>query len=174
MPDHQPCDVDHHGHPVIREKDVSYLDFPVRDSGPRVSRPLRDHMVMLGPAHFQNKDVQFRIDSNQRRLTEFWFTKRLKDGRVIKRNWLCYSPKMNSIYCFCCLLFSEAPHNQKSSFETADGFAKWKKFGEKLCGHKESRFHRESLCTWKEFERRLSLHKTVDAGLTCNPKRKMG
>jgi hypothetical protein len=163
LPNREPLNDE--GHLVLQEKDVAYLIFPTSDGEPRVSRSIRDQMVMLGSAHFQNKDANFKSDSNQRRLTEYWFTKRLKDGREIKRSWLCYSPKKNSVYCFCCLLFSEVPHNQKSAFETEAGFTKWKKLSEKLCAHEASRFHRESLCAWKELERRLVLHRTVDAAL---------
>lgn len=71
-----------------------------------------------------------------RRCTTAVFSRRAKNGELIKRSWLCYSPHTGRVYCYICKLLS--PGQQKLAGE---GYCKWKHVGEKLAQHERSKQH---------------------------------
>jgi Domain of unknown function (DUF4371)/hAT family C-terminal dimerisation region len=96
-----------------------------------INEELRAYWVARGPSDCQNKDVDFtqsgRIYPKKtgkltkiRCLTKSCFKRELRNGQLVDREWLIYSPSQGRVYCFACRLFS----NTDISFCTA-GFNDW-------------------------------------------------
>lgn len=45
--------------------------------------------------------------SNGRSFSEFFYTKNMKNGEKVKRDWLIYSKILDAVHCFCCRIFQE-------------------------------------------------------------------
>ncbi|XP_064106943.1 zinc finger MYM-type protein 5-like [Macrobrachium nipponense] len=78
-------------------------------------------------------------------------------GEKIKRTWLPYSKKKDSLYCFCCKLFS-----QKTFKLSRDGFNDWKNCSDSLKMHENSPEHTKNMGSWKELESRIEKGQTID------------
>ena len=151
---------------VIIHKDVGYINFSSLSGQPIINRAVREEMVKLGAAVFQNTNsnlpkVQFGIKAVSRGMTQNWFLKDLPNGNQVQRTWLIFSPLKEAAFCFCCLLFQCSPQNARSAFESRDGFTNWKKI-EKLKFHEDNVYHRKSFVEWKELELRLKKGKGID------------
>ena len=81
----------------------------------------------------------------------------LVNGEKIKRSWLMYSTKNDSLHCFCCKLFS------KKEFKlNKEGLTDWKNASSLLKTHENSQEHNTNMATWKELEVRLAKGLTID------------
>ena len=143
-------------------KDVGYINFSATGQA-FIGQLLKKAMVRQGYDCFQNADANFAKEefgskATVRGMTQNWFVKQLKNGVVVPRTWLMYSPRKEAAFCFCCLLFPSSPLNSRSSFELEAGFNRWKKI-DKLKNHEENSYHRQSsFVEWKEMERRMKMH----------------
>ncbi|XP_042209606.1 zinc finger MYM-type protein 1-like [Homarus americanus] len=63
------------------------------------------------------------------------FERRKRNGEVVKRSWLCFSPANGRVYCFFCKLMGVS----RSQF-TSDGFCDWK-HANRLVVHEQSKDH---------------------------------
>jgi len=79
------------------------------------------------------------------------------NGEKIKRSWVVYSKKKNSLYCFCCKLFS-----QKAYKLSSDGLDDWKNCSDILKNHENTPEHSRHMTSWKELETRLDKGQTID------------
>lgn len=107
----------------------------------------------------QNKDVSFAASerifkSNKRRLSKALFTRSMRNGEHVPRDWLVYSPSTGNGFCFHCLLFSESP----SSFSTT-GFSDWRHSTARVEEHEVSQSHRKAVMLW--------LARTQARGIDC-------
>ena len=73
------------------------------------------------------------------------------------RSWLVYSMKNNSLFCFCCKLFSKRLTNL-----TMSGMSNWKHASANLTAHEGSPEHLNSMKAWKELSVRLRSGETID------------
>ena len=118
---------------VLKFHDVGYLEFDEVTKLPKVPQSFRDELITLGPILFQHTDNLPSL-YGERSITSAWFKRRLANGEEVNRSWLLYSPINKAAYCFCCLLFKSSPSNSRASFESKNGFNKWRK-PEKLKFH---------------------------------------
>lgn len=65
------------------------------------------------------------------------------NGLICDREWLMYSIKQGSVYCFMCKLFSRRFHFPFVS----NGFDKWKNY-EKITQHENNTEHRIVVTMW--------------------------
>lgn len=96
----------------------------------------------------QNKDASFAASerifkSNKRRLSKALFTRSMRNGEHVPRDWLVYSPSTGNVFCFHCLLFGESP----SAFSTT-GFSDWRHSTARVEEHEVSKPHREAVMIW--------------------------
>ena len=98
---------------------------------------------------FQNRDPNF-FDSSARQypdkkryISNTIFESLLPNGEKLNRSWLMYSPKKGMVFCFMCKLFN---HSSTSTLIT--GFNHWKKGGEKIAQHENSKEHKKSMITY--------------------------
>ena len=68
------------------------------------------------------------------------FFRKMKNGELIKRSWLCFSPSTGKLYCFYCKLF----YSSDSSFSKA-GYSDWKNAYTRLGNHELSEIHCNSV-----------------------------
>lgn len=71
------------------------------------------------------------------------FTRTLRNGEKVPREWLVYSPSTGSVYCFFCKLFGEA-----TSAFSHSGFSDWKHSARRVEEHEAGHSHRNATLTW--------------------------
>ena len=59
-----------------------------------------------------------KTKGNARKLTKNWFYRDLRNGEKGLRTWMVYSPSKETLFCFCCRLFSTG----LSSLSADEGF----------------------------------------------------
>lgn len=86
--------------------------------------PVRTELVCRGP-YQTSPDFTFPKRDDGRSCHHNHFYRKLVNGEKIKRSWLVYSRKNNTLYCFCCKLFS-----QKNDHLIRSGLNDWKNCSE--------------------------------------------
>lgn len=75
-----------------------------------------------------------------RRCTIGMFERRNRNGEVVKRSWLCFSPADGRVYCFFCKLMAVS-----STQLTENGYCDWKHASSRLCEHEISKDHLDAV-----------------------------
>lgn len=96
-------------------------------------------------------------DNSNRRFTTKNYRYYMCNGESVERKWLVYSKTKNSVFCFCCKLFSTAT----MSF-TVNGYSNWHNISEALSSHGKSPNHLQSQKQWVELSIRLGSGSTID------------
>ncbi|XP_048870698.1 zinc finger MYM-type protein 1-like isoform X7 [Brienomyrus brachyistius] len=117
---------------------------------------VRTELVLRGPYQVP-PDFVFPKRDGARSCQHLYFFRTLKNCEKVKRNWLIYSYKNNSLFCFCCKLFST-----KTIHLVNGGLTDWKNATTLLNSHDRSPDHLRHLASWKEFELRLKAAEAVD------------
>lgn len=122
-----------------------------------LSEQLRTKIIRNGPVQ-----VQMTFPStNGRSFSSSYYSKKLANGEIVKRQWLIYSKKLDTVFCFCCLLFaSDSEHN---SFKT--GFNAWQHLTQTIKIHEQSKNHMNYFERWKENVNRLCSETTIELSL---------
>ena len=68
-----------------------------------------------------------------------YFSFKLKNGEIRKRDWLIYSPSTGKIFCFSCLLFQDSDDNFRS------GFNDWPHGLRSIHRHEQSKQHSDAV-----------------------------
>ena len=118
---------------------------------------IRTELVRRGPSKVPPDFVFQRNESDGRSCHHQYFKKTLVSGEKVARSWLIYSEKNNSLFCFCCKLFSKRTINLTSS-----GMANWKHASTLLTSHDNSPEHLNCMKAWKELGVRLKTGETID------------
>ncbi|XP_065667771.1 zinc finger MYM-type protein 1-like [Hydra vulgaris] len=103
----------------------------------------------------------FPKDSMEKKFSKNHYNRRLVNGDKVRRHWLQYSVSNNSVYCFCCKLFTSS--TTAASSLSSNGSHDWKSMSAILSGHEKSSEHLANFQSWKEFKLRLRNNKTFDA-----------
>jgi len=92
---------------------------------------------------FKQKSVRVQVstesDSSTRICTSHMFHRRSKNGEIVNRSWLCFSPSEGTVYCYVCKLMS-APSSQL----THGGYSDWRHASSRLAEHEQSKSHVEA------------------------------
>ncbi|XP_029466633.1 ATP-binding cassette sub-family A member 1-like [Rhinatrema bivittatum] len=118
---------------------------------------MRQMLVEHGPE--QVMQFHFPKDSNQRKFSTVHYKRSLGNGDEIPHLWLQYSVSEDSVFCFCCMLFTINPG---ASSLAKKGSKDWKNISAILALHERSGEHLENFQNWKELEMRLKNMKTID------------
>lgn len=81
----------------------------------------------------------------------------MTNGEQVHRNWLIYCKKLDSLFCFPCILF-----NDDRSSIWLNGFNDWQHLNPYLPRHESSIFHRANYIKMKKFEKKLKCGGFVD------------
>lgn len=99
----------------------------------------------------------YPIVSN-RQFDKKWFYKVLANGETIRRSWLIYCRRNDSLYCFPCKLFDQ----RIFGVFCETGFSDWKHLNPAIPRHENSLSHKENYLKWKEFERGIKRGTLID------------
>lgn len=86
-----------------------------------------------------------------------YISRQMPNGEKVEGKWLVYSVSTNSIFCYCCKMFS----NIKIAL-TFKGFNDWGHTSQFLDKHEKSLGHIKAFDDWKELEIRLKTSTTID------------
>lgn len=140
------------------EIDISDVaNFP-----PTMSENLRMRIIQTGPIQI---DMNFP-STNGRSFSTSYYSKILINNETVKREWLIYSKNLNSIHCFCCLLFN--PNANRNPFNSSQGFVDWNHLSQAIQRHETSSNHLDNFTMWKEQFHRLSNNTTIEGQLEKN------
>ncbi|XP_047132433.2 zinc finger MYM-type protein 1-like [Hydra vulgaris] len=124
-----------------------------------INHNTRAIIVERGPQ--QIKDISFPNDKNNRKFSVFHYLRKLPNGEELCRSWLLYSVLKDSVFCFCCKLFSMKAIGISSLTHT--GSSDWKNMAAILSSHEKSPEHLQNYQKWKELHQRLQRDSTIDA-----------
>ncbi|XP_071060272.1 zinc finger MYM-type protein 1-like isoform X2 [Pseudochaenichthys georgianus] len=140
--------------------DAAKTDDPLptdpADCPSHLTDTMRTEFVRRGPYQI-TPDFIFPRRDDGRSCHHQYFSRTLVNGERIKRSWVTYSKKKNSLFCFCCQLFSP-----KQIHLTNAGLSDWKNASAALTSHENSPEHLNNLASWKELAVRLKQGTTID------------
>ncbi|XP_073723533.1 zinc finger MYM-type protein 1 [Misgurnus anguillicaudatus] len=114
-------------------------------------------LVQRGPV--QIKDRNYPKNHEGRRFSNHHFYLQMKNGEKIKRSWLVYSEKNDSVICFCCRLFG---NRERDTLLSGDGFNNWKNLSAHLRQHETSAKHIANMDTWRNLFQKLQTNTAID------------
>lgn len=118
---------------------------------------MRTQLVCRGPSEVPADFIFPRNEVDGRSCHHQYFKKTIVNGEKIPRSWLVYSEINNSLFCFCCKLFSK-----KTIILTSSGLTDWKHASSLLTSHDNSPEHLNSMKIWKELAVRIKKGETID------------
>jgi hypothetical protein len=86
------------------------------------------------------------------------YSRRLVNGEKVSRSLLVYSIENNSVFCFCCKLYS----NRQILLSSEKGCSDWRNIGQKLKEHDTSPDHVNCMQKWKTLAVYLNASATID------------
>src|ERR1700743_2221190 len=91
-----------------------------------MSSQLIFYIYILGPEKCQNLNLNFKemCTQDKRHFSMNYIKRKLANGTVIDRDWIIFSPSLQSVLCFSCKLFGAADQNIELFRIT--GFNDWK------------------------------------------------
>ncbi|XP_056444142.1 zinc finger MYM-type protein 5-like [Gadus chalcogrammus] len=155
-PQHEPSETPGAEPPLSPTEDEPLSTDPASWPSPLTDR-IRTELVRRGPSRLPPNFVFRKNESDGRSCHHQYFTKTLVSGEKMARSWLVYSMKNNSLFCFCCKLFSKRLTNL-----TMSGMSNWKHASANLTAHEGSPEHLNSMKAWKELSVRLRSGETID------------
>ena len=109
----------------------------------------------------QIKAFSFLNDKNNQKFSVFHYLRKLPNGEELCRSWLLYSVLKDSVFCFCCKLFSLKAIGISSLTHT--GSNDWKNMSAILSSIEKSPEHLQNYQKWKELKQRLLKDSTIYA-----------
>lgn len=116
-------------------------------------------LVEKGPVTVCN----FNYPSNQdkRHFSDDFYVRKLPNGEKAHRDWLVYSKKRDSVFCFCCKLFNNCSSRPRTKLAN-EGNNDWRHLAAVLKQHETSRDHITSAAKWMETKQRLETMTSID------------
>lgn len=116
-----------------------------------------DYWINKGIIHLQNCNEELIKKKSlvQKNSTGKWtrkcntgmFKRKCKNGDLIDRSWLCFSPSKGRLFCSVCKLMSST--SSQTQFNT-EGFFNWKNSNERLLEHETSKTHLNAFIALKD------------------------
>lgn len=86
----------------------------------------------------------------ERMCSEANFFRKKKNGIVIKRNWLVYSPSLQAVFCYICKLYGSSSCSASDQALCRDGYSDWRNIAKRLSSHENSNFHRKCVSIYSQ------------------------
>lgn len=117
---------------------------------------VRERVIIDGPQ--SGRKDKYPADAEGRKFTNFHFSRKLRNGEIVPRKWLVYSPVADRIFCFQCKLFN----NQSGGALASTGCSDWKHVSATLSDHEISKGHFAATVSCVELEMRLTNRCTIN------------
>lgn len=127
--------------------DFAHFTFPLTANHKKI-------ILDLGPCRPQGP---FPRDNKDRCFSTSFYKTASKSGFQIENTWLCYSPKLNVVYCEPCWLFSVS---RESGWIT--GINDWQGLSKKIKKHVDSQNHTRACLVKEQWKKQKG---TVDSAL---------
>ena len=103
-------------------------------------------------------------DAKNRSFPYSLLSKKLPNGEICKRGWLCWSNKNESLYCAPCYILDKnsIPFSyliDRLGYTILNG---WKKLYERIPSHENSLTHKENYVLWKNSSKRALTDKGIE------------
>lgn len=121
-----------------------------------LTEKVRTELVHRGPFVIDS-DFTFPKQKDGRRCQHDYFNRLLINGEKVRRTWLMYLKKEDSLHCFCCKMFSKRDYKL-----SREGLKDWKNASHLLKVHDDSQEHNAHMATWKDLEVRFAKGLTID------------
>ena len=127
---------------------------------------LTREILKIGPCQpgLNNKFSFEKKNDKGRAFRREWYQPLLKNRMKSYREWLTYSPRKKSAFCFPCWLFANRGHRDfEPAFSQPDqGFNSWKKATESFRVHEQSKVHNDAVQTMIQTKQRVKVGKLVN------------
>lgn len=129
-------------------------DWPLQ-----LTNSIRILFIKKGP--MQIKKFDFPKNQLNRKFFSSYYQRVLHNGEQLERSWLVYSKKNDTVFCFCCRMFSSKLSD--SGVVSEFGYNDWKNLSGHLKIHETSKTHIIHFSSWQEMIVRLKLNQTIDS-----------
>lgn len=92
-----------------------------------------DKIIKVGPIQVE---MEFPL-TEKRSFSKFYYTKKMSNGELVKREWIVYSIKLDAVHCFCCRIFGTS----NSRFASGEGVNSWRHLSLRIKEHELSKQH---------------------------------
>lgn len=118
--------------------------------------------LLLGPKKCQNLDLNFKEypNTDNRHFSLNYVKRQLTNGTVVDRDWVIFSPSLQSALCFVCKLFGSSIQNVEVF--RSSGFKDWKNCGRSFSQHETCKQHITNYLTYRT---RANETNTLDASI---------
>ncbi|ODM90399.1 Zinc finger MYM-type protein 5 [Orchesella cincta] len=115
-------------------------------------------IMQLGPCQ---PEIDFPENSRGRRFAASYYQLKTATGLRIQRKWLCYSLKLDKVYCETCWLFGNrnSPHYRS---EWTNGIDDWQHLTQKIITHETSMSHIQSMKSRIDYEDNKTIKSSFD------------
>jgi len=114
-----------------------------------VSESLREFFTKNGVSDcqhihsdFSSSETRFPGESFKRRCTRKLFFRDQPNGEKVQRDWLCYSPSTETLFCANCKLFATT---HETSLLATTGYNDWRHAARDVSRHENSTLHARSI-----------------------------
>lgn len=126
---------------------------------------MKRRIIASGP---NQPDGPFPKDEKQgRSFSNSYYSFTTKAGLKLYRHWLCYSEKLDCVYCQPCWLFPQQQDthgNPTIKFRTS-GIRDWKHISERILSHEGSIIHARACVVYEQWRKHRTIDVTVDKRL---------
>lgn len=109
----------------------------------------------------QIKNFDFPKNQFNRKFSSTYYQRILHNGEQLKRFWLVYSKKNDTVYCFCCRMFSSKLSD--SGVVSEFGYNDWRNLLSHLKIHEKSKTYILHFSNGQEMVVKLKLNQTIDS-----------
>ena len=119
---------------------------------------LKKKIVLCGPCQ---PHIMFKSNEAGRKFSVDYYYTVTKAGMKIKREWLCYSVKTNTVYCESCWLFAD---RRSPNFrpDWIKGVNDWRHLSMKIKIHQQSQLHVEAVIVHQRWKRGECIDEALD------------
>ncbi|XP_063749772.1 zinc finger MYM-type protein 1-like [Eleginops maclovinus] len=145
------CAVDRPSDPYPSDR----ANFPVDISDSDVKRSI----IKQGPCKYEGP---YPRDARGRCFSKEYYNRVSKKGTQISRKWLCYSPKMDRVYCQCCWLFGDRTsvgHN----LAWTTGINDWQGLSRKIREHEHARCHLSACVVYDTWQQNVTIDERISS-----------
>lgn len=120
----------------------------------KLTNSIRILFIKNGPV--QIKSFDFLKNQLIRKFSSAYYQSILHNGEQLERSWLVYSKKNDTVYCFCCRMFSSKLSD--SGVVSEFGYNDWRNLSGHLKIHETSKTNILHFSNWQEMVERLELN----------------
>lgn len=153
---------------IVNEPESFEVDLPKpqtlilenTDIGSFQGKTLTDHlktMIIFSPSCRPTGPFPRDPLQNNRKFSKIYYQRQTKQG-FVERAWLCYSLKLDAVYCEPCWLFSNISQDQWHNH----GIRDWKHLSQKISQHENSKSHLTSCFVYDQWKQNRSLNTKIE------------